>query len=87
VPAADSPDQAALREKLNALSRQKLQSVCKSVFPPPDVSWFGLQREQKVIVTAIWANFSIPSTSRGRSVRSPNNLFQNVFERSASRTA
>jgi len=49
VPAADSPDQAALREKLDALSRQKLASVCKSVFPPPDVSWFGLQREQKVI--------------------------------------
>ena len=49
VPAADSPDQAALREKLNALSRQKLVFVCKSVFPPPDVSWFGLEREKKVI--------------------------------------
>jgi hypothetical protein len=30
VPAADSLDQAALREKLDALSRQKLASVCKS---------------------------------------------------------
>jgi hypothetical protein len=37
VPAADSPDQAALREKLNALPRRTLHAVCKSVFPPHEL--------------------------------------------------